>query len=341
MKYNKQILWNFINTKKAPNIKDYNFYIDAIDISNNYELYYYCPIEVKNNYQFITYIIDKFKDNKTFINEVAQYYLNNTSINDYTYQELVFIMSDLIKNPTDKNSLTYQAKKEIIYISKIKSIIKKMEENISEDNGLGFIFVLENEQSKIITNYIATKFVEDIFYNIAKYDLEEIIHMTYKDRFDFVTHGIDSFIIEFTAVFDGYLAYYLQNNKELIKDIHKHIKTIAKNWNKYIKKNYGNKIEELENSIQALLSNNNSPISIEEVYDYIDKKSLLLPIRLSNDYNNDNSLLSNKKINIEDYKILKEALDIAEDIFMCKEDKKKKDSKYKTKILNFKPNNKE
>lgn len=341
MKYNKKILWDFINNKEIPqNIKDYNFYIEAINITNDESLYYKCPQEVQNNYIFAIYLIKKFKDNKKFINDVAQNYLKSTEETDYRYQELIFIMSDLINNPKDYYYYFYQIKKDMIYTSKRLSIEELLSKESSEDYGLGFIIVLQNENSKVLIDYFATKYIEEIFYDIVRYDLEDIIHMTYKDRFDFVTYGIDNFIIEFIAVFDGYLAYYIKNNTNLIKDIHKYIKSLAKNWNKYIKINYGNKINELEEQIKDIMKKYNSSLTINEIYTYIDKKSLLLPIRLSNNLDDTEYILSNKKIKIEDLKCLKESLDAAEDIFMCKEENNEDNKKYKGKILEFKLNKK-
>lgn len=342
MKYNKKVLWDFLNNKQIPqNITDYNFYIEAINITNDKELYYKCPKDIQNNYTFVLYLIDKFKDDTKFINIVAQNYLENTPKNNYTYQELIFIMSDLITDKENVYYYHYQAPKDCIYNSK-KNIIEEFldEEKYSEEFGLGFLVVLENEQSKIIADYFATKFIEKIFYEIVRYDLEEIIHMTYKDRFDFVTYGIDNFIIEFISVFDGYLAHYLKDNMYLTKDIRKYIKSLAQNWNKYVKINYGSKINELEIALQTIISKYSSKLTLEEIYNYIDKKSQLLPIKLSNDYEEENILLSEKKINIEDYKCLKEALNIAENIFRIGEEKKQKEKRDKTKILKFN-NNKE
>lgn len=341
MKYNKKILWDFINNKKIPqHITDYNFYIDAINITNDKELYYKCPKEVQNNYTFALFLIDKFKDDTIFIDEVAQNYLDNTPKGDYTYQELIFIMSDLM-NFGDKNCMLYKTTKDIIYASKRALINEYIYEDGSEEYGLGFLLVLLNENSKVITNYFATIFIEEIFYDIAKNELEEIIHMTYKDRFDFVTYGIDNFIIEFTSLFDGYLAYYIKNDPSLIKDVHKYIKKIAKNWNKYVKENYSDKLDELEKAIQAIIEKHKSSLSIEEIYNYIDKKSILFPVKISNDDIENNKLLSNKKINVEDYRCLKESLDTTEDIFNCKGEKNQDDKKYKSKILEFKQRNKE
>ncbi len=342
MKYNRKELWNFINNKKIPqNINDYNFYIDAIKITDDKDLYYNCPQKIQNNYMFVLFLIEKFQENKEFINEVAQNYLSNTSKNDYTYQELIFIMSDLINEYEEKYYFQYRTVKDMIYKSK-KSLIKEYleETGYPKEYGLGFYIVLENEKSEVITNYFAIKYVKELFYNIANSNLEEIIHMTYKDRFDFVTHGIDNFIIEFISNFDGYLAYYINDNMFLIKDIHQYVKNIAKNWNKYIKENYSKKLEELKSSIQTIISKNNSSLSIEEIYEFIDNKSLLLPIKLSDNSKDNNMILSDKKINLEDYKCLKEALNTAEDIFTCKEEKKKEKKQNKTKILDFKPNSK-
>lgn len=343
MNYNKKALWNFINNKKIPqNINDYNFYMDAINITGDKDLYYKCPIIVQNNYIFVLYLIEKFQDNKNFINEVTQNYLLNTSKEDYTYQELIFIMSDLINDYEDNYYLQYKTEKDMIYTSK-RTLIKEFLEisNYPEEYGLGFFIVLGNEKSEVITNYFATKFIEEIFYNIVGNDLEKIIHMTYKERFDFVTHGIDNFIIEFISHFDGYLAYYLKDNMFLTKDLRKYIKNIAKNWNNYIKENYSKKLKKLESSICTTISKYNSSLSLQEIYDYIDKKLPLLPIKLSSSNEENNKYLSNKKINIEDYKCLKEALHVAEDIFDCRKEQNKETQQPKAKILEFKPNNME
>ena len=341
MKNNKKLLWDFINNKKTPsNITDYNFYIDAINITNDEELYYHCPIQVQTNYNFILYLVNKFKDNTKFINEISQNYLKNTPRNDYTYQELIFIMSDLVDDLEDVNN--YKIRKDIITNLRIKNIKNLLEENNDEEHGLGFIIVLENEESKVIADYLAKIFIAEIFYNIIKLEnLEEIIHITYRDRLDLVTYGMDRFVIEAISLFDGYLAYYITENIYLIQDIKKDIKKIMKNWKKYIKDNYSNQLDELEKATKELILKYESSLNIQDIYEYIDNKSPFLPVKLAkDDYENDN-ILSDKRINIKDYRCLKEALDTAESIFNCQIIKEKKHKGNKAKILEFKPKNKE
>ena len=336
------MLWNFINNGKIPkHMFDYQFYLDAFDITGDKNIYNKCPVEVKTNYLFVLSLIEKFSDDKQFIDEVACNYLSVTDKSNYTYQELIFIMSDLMDVYGKNNHYNYQYERDIIYNSK-KNMIRQLlkEEKLDEEYGLGFIIVLNNEQSEIIINYFATKFINGIFYNIVGYDLEEIIHMTYKDRFNFVTYGIDNFIIEFISHFDGYLAYYVKENMFLINDVYKYIKSITRNWNKYVRDNYSIKLEELELAIKSIISKYNSLLSVEEVYSYIDQKSLLLPVKLSVNDDGNNKVLSDRKTNISDYKCLKEALNIAENIFMCGEENKEKGKQSKAKILEFKLNDK-
>ena len=337
MKNNKKLIWKFLNGEKV-NTNNYNFYIEAINITNDKELYYKCPKKVKQNYMFVLYIIEKFKNDIDFINEVAQNYLSKTSKNNYTYQELTFIMSDLIDTHKDNKYSNYTKEKNMIYNSKREIIEEYLDKEQNEqDYGLGFIIVQENEKSEVITNYFATKFIEDIFYNMNELNLEKIIHMNFKEKSDIIKYGIDRYIIEYIDLSDEELSYYVEDNIYLIDEIKRDINYIIDNWNNYIKDNYHDKLIKLKQIITNLLLKYNSSLSIDYLYQYIDINNPSLPVKL---YKGKpiKTNINPKNININDYRCLKESLIIAEKILLHKNNNKsKKDNKSKAKILKFKP----
>ena len=336
MKNNKKLIWKFLNGEKI-DTNNYNFYIEDINIANDKELYYKCPKKVKQNYMFVLYIIEKFQNDIDFINEVAQNYLSKTSKDNYTYQELTFIMSDLIDEHKDNKYSIYNKEKNMIYNSKRKIIDEYLEEENEEDYGLGFIIVGENEKSEVITNYFASKFIEDIFYNMNELDLEKIIHMNFKEKSEIIKYGIDRYIIEYIDLFDEELSYYVEDNIYLIDEIKRHINFIINNWNNYIEDNYHDKLIKLKIIITNLLSKYNSSLSIDELYQYIDKNNPSLPVKL---YKGKpiKKVIPSKNININDYRCFKESLIIADKILLHKNNNKpKQDNKTKAKILKFKP----
>ena len=340
MKYSKKNIWDFINGKEEKKY-NYNFYIEAINISNDRNLYYRCPPEVKNNYLFVLYLIEKFNNNKCFINEIAQNYLSNTKKEDYTYQELTFIMSNIITNHNDKYYSIYKKERDMIYTSKRKFIENFLEEeDYPEEYGLGFIIVLINEKSEIITNYFAKKFIEDIFYKMEGTDIENIIHLNFREKEEFIKYGIERFLLEYINLFDDELSYYLENNTYLLKNIKININRIINNWDNYNNKKYKDKLTIFQNVSNIIIKKHKTSLSSEEIYQYIDEKNSLIPINLSK--SKYKKAKTNKdSINIIDYKCIKEISNLADDIFVYNKNinPNNYNSPSKGKILEFKPKN--
>ena len=335
MDYNKITLWNFINNKETPtNIYDYNFYIDAINIANDKDIYFKSPKEIKTNYQFVLFLLEKFYEDKKFINEVAQFYLNNINKKDYSYQELIFIMSDFIPIYDEEYNNKYEIEKNKIYQDKRKSIEDFLkEEQYDEEYGMGFFLLLFQEKSKIIVDYFANKFLEEIFYTMDNLTLEDIIHMNFSKKEDFIKHGIDNYIIEYVDLFDKDLANYLEDDPFIYIDIKMEIERIIENWNNYIDKKFSPKIALLKTKINEIIKKYKSTLSSKQIHKYINNNNII-PIDLPED---ENYTINSTLININDCKCIKESLDLVERLFANNNQNKeeKKQNNNKVKILKF------
>ncbi len=253
MQYCNSLIDAYINGEDIPffNIEDlendYIFMKQVIDRSNDKKIYYLCSDNLKNNYDFVKYLITKFKDDISFIYEVFNYFYNNTSKNiDIKTLELLVIIDNILSKlnfnlyDIDGNDL-----KKIIYFKQlleshyylIKHIIKE-EPKITEQDGLGF-FCIEFgfDNSKIISDYFAKRFLNEIFCIETsefqnKMNFEKFIHFKTKTKPDLKYKN--TFIINIVNSYSPFLADYISLNLYLLTDIIKELEQVLKNWDKYI-----------------------------------------------------------------------------------------------------------
>ena len=333
--YNKQEVWNYINGKKLKETTtNPNFYIEVLNITEDKTFYYKFPDNIKRNYKVTLKTIELFQEDQSFICEVANNYLLQTKKNNYTYQELIFIITPLINNHNLEEKYHFNKMKKDIYTSKLRLVREFLEEHYDENFGLGFIIIELNEKSKVIIDFLATKLIEKIFYKTVYNDLEDIIHMNFQTKEELEAYGTNNFIIEFIQLFDEDLAHYASLNPKIYQSINKIINHIIKNWPIYLKENYSTNLKIFFKEVHNILNTYNSSLSFNEICSLVDKKNPNLPLKLS-------MQPSPKHLNLTlpDYRAIKDVSTLAEELFINNnlnyQKLPEKDSK--AKILKFKP----
>lgn len=288
-----------------------------------------CSNEVKNNYEFIKFMVLEFSSDLDFIIEVANEYMSmfNNDL-DVTRLELTFIMANLLKDyknlDEDKMdvSIHYNMSKSMFLSSeKVKrqlEIIKEEDLFWKEEFGLGFR-INQYEYyctSDIVMNEIASTYIEDIFYNEADIKLEDLIHNRFKTVEDFNNFGVRKFLLNYIRCYDTNLADYIECHINLLRDLEKDIDRVIRNFD-----NYNDNLEVRRNLIfkhdaYEILGKYNCCTPINEFFVIIDKMNIKgIPKFFIND--EEGATLNLVDINnIEEYKIIKELIELAKEVYL-------------------------
>jgi len=349
---------DYINREDIENIEElennYKFMMEVIKLTRDKNMFNICSDEVKLNYEFIKFMVETFKKDVEFIDKIATEYIDTIGSEDVTSLELIFIMAGILKRNTETElALKYNfLKNAFITSEKIQTriaILKEEDLFWKEEFGLGFI-IMQYEyyhNSNVIMNEIALDLVEDIFYKETAIKLEKIIHNRFKTLEEFNKVGIRNFILNYVRLHDTNLADYLEVHTDLLKDMEKNIKVIVSRFDIYnenleIRKNqifYSEsrkilyKYRESTPLIEYLIHIDKQhikglPILVPTIYDGLDPSSDYTTVNLNN---------------ITDYKIIKEIINLAKEVYLEKEnqtDIKEIVINNKAKILDFKPNKK-
>lgn len=333
MKISKKLVYDYINGEDIENIDDlednYRFMMEVIKITHDKNMYHMCSDEVKNNYEFIKFMVLEFSSDLDFIIEVANEYMSmSNNDRDVTRLELTFIMANLLKDyknlDEDKMdvSIHYNMSKSMFLSSeKVKrqlEIIKEEDLFWKEEFGLGFR-INQYEYyctSDIVMNEIASTYIEDIFYNEADIKLEDLIHNRFKTVDDFNNFGVRKFLLNYIRCYDTNLADYIECHINLLRDLEKDINRIIRNFN-----NYNDNLEVRRNLIfkhdaYEILGKYNCCTPINEFFVIIDKMNIKgIPKFFIND--DEGTTLNLVDINnIEEYKIIKELIELAKEVYL-------------------------
>lgn len=333
MKISKKLVYDYINGEDIENIDDlennYRFMMEVTKITHDKNMYHMCSNEVKNNYEFIKFMVLEFSSDLDFIIEIANEYMSMSNNDlDVTRLELTFIMANLLKDyknlDEDKMdvSIHYNMSKSMFLSSeKVKrqlEIIKEEDLFWKEEFGLGFR-INQYEYyctSDIVMNEIASTYIEDIFYNEADIKLEDLIHNRFKTVDDFNNFGVRKFLLNYIRCYDTNLADYIECHINLLRDLEKDINRIIRNFN-----NYNDNLEVRRNLIfkhdaYEILGKYNCCTPINEFFVIIDKMNIKgIPKFFIND--DEGTTLNLVDINnIEEYKIIKELIELAKEVYL-------------------------
>ena len=224
---------------------DWQFMKAVIECSNDKKMYHFCSDSVKNNYEFIKFLVSKFYYDLDFIIPIVEDFLlihKNDEDNLESF-ELAILLSNLpVKDERLEN---YKALANVFYtaheIQVNYTLSLSDNEKFKYEVGKGFLISkFKYSQSKIITDYIAKKNVEKIFY-LTDNSLEELLHKNF-ENVDSITN-INSFLINHLLMIDKYLGNYISANVNLLNDIKKEIVKIKNNWNFYIQSINDDKVD--------------------------------------------------------------------------------------------------
>ena len=335
-KYNQKLIWKYINGEEIQNIdkleNDYKFLMQVIKVTRDKNMYNLCSKEIKENYQFIKFIIETFKSDEKFIIKIAEDYLNKFGEETIESKELIFLMCELLNknsNNFEENSIQFYLKRSLIYTTEKILIETTLQEEdfIKQDLGLGFIYILYDDigESKIITNYFAKTYLNEIFYN-NKFSLEELIHKHFKKFNDLEEVGVKQYILNYVAFFDTYLAEYLNNHLFLINQLEQNINNIIMNWPNFLVRELKNKNENFEFEAIKVIKKYGVTFDFYDACYQLDKMNLNLPFKLSgyeyykeimDDYDECIKITSNIDMNnLNNYKCIQEIVNLARKIYI-------------------------
>lgn len=242
---------------------DYKFMMEVIKYSKDKNMYDLCSDEVKQKYEFVKFMIEMFKEDDKFIISIANNYLDNIDESDITYKEIVVLISNLIDANKNADAIEFKIKSQLISEAEFVEIAAFLEqcndEELKEKIGLGFVYIMEKYgNSKILMDFFANEFMENIFYYNEEYTLEQYIHLNVRDKNKIIEPGINNFIINHVGTFDTALAGHISSNINLIKHLYKNIEQIANKWDYYM----------------VSLNNRREAIIEQEVYKFMDKEKI-------------------------------------------------------------------
>ena len=170
-------------------------------------------------------LIEMIKDNKDV--KQNQKYISEMITSNKELEELLIILS--------KKAISKEMHDELInlIVNHITNIIISVEK--INNNSLGFKYIKETMFDETIKTEIAKKLLDKNFYENKFYNLEEIIHMKYKNKEDLEKDGIENFILSYISTQDASLMNYVQKNKNLIEKYKEEILIYLneEKWDKY------------------------------------------------------------------------------------------------------------
>lgn len=249
--YSNDLVYKYVNGLEIDEDIDelennYEFMMQVLSLTKDSKMYNFCSDELKSNYEFVKNVILLFKDDIKFITEVADIYLMKSNRENICTKELIILMSNLTEKIKEANA--YNLRSTVFYINELSEIYSCLEYNKKDKQsinlGMGFIFVIDNySSSKLITDYLAKKFINSIFYEDKNYKFEELMHILIKDINTFDKNKINKFLIDYICSLDNALADYVSCHLELLDKVKKDMEFILKNWDLYIDLLNENRVE--------------------------------------------------------------------------------------------------
>lgn len=212
---------------------DAGFMISVISYTNDKKMYALCSDELKNNIDFVKSVIKIFKDDQNFIISIGEQYFNNCTKDDDKFEISIFLSEVLAL----ENKGVYALRKTMFYAS-IKQSLEIVSREISEEQlatfGKGFKYLLPMYSNrKVIVDFFAKKFLEEIFYG-SELTLEEIIHKYFKTITELEGNKLEKWLLTYISNEDESLANYVDTHLYLLDDLIKEVEIIKKNWNYYL-----------------------------------------------------------------------------------------------------------
>lgn len=254
---------------------DVDFMIQAFDFSGDIKMHLYCGENVRNDYRFIRRLIDKYKtdvekykqntkkckndvikyenDTKFIISIVDDFLGSRKNIKEEDFDvesiELNIIMEELLKDDEDvvfKYALENNAMFNYLLIILSDEFIKQ------KNLGLGFGLLEQYFKSKIILDYYAKSFLEEIFYRNEDCEFEKYIHKLVKDKNEIFGDKANSFVISTVERLDSSLSWYLSCNTNLLNKIKYDLGIIYNRFDDYTKRENERKAEALIDYIEKM-----------------------------------------------------------------------------------------
>lgn len=246
-KYKKQLIMDYIfgneitdyNTEELEN--DPNFMIEVINLTSDEKMYRLCSEDLKHNYNFVVFLMNKFEKNIDFLCNVVDEYLKEPENDVYRFEIVIRICTLTEKIKDDSKSLKYKLLRNTIYLAKKLEVDMALESidndpNLRNELGLGyFILFDEFNYSPIVTNYLATQYIKEIFED-KDINLEKLAHKQFKKVEDIDKIGVNNYLINIINLYDQALASYVSAHIELLNDYKIKLEKIKKDWHLFAEK---------------------------------------------------------------------------------------------------------
>ena len=324
-KYDKKLILDYVSGNDIEDYdideleNDYEFMMEVIEYTKDKNMYSLCSDEVKNNYMFVKFLIETFHEDIEFVVEVTNEYLNNHKEIDIAYKELIALISNLYGKEVDnldifgfKMVADGLKKAEYQYI---KSQMEKASIEDKMDFGLGFLYIVDHyATSKILTDFFATEFINDIFYQneMSKtdnkrevYNLEKLIHANTKNREDLNPERINNYIHDFIEPRDKSLAHHIANNLNLVEELKKDLTYVYNKWDYYMERLEARRRVILDDEIENIIKSHN----IEVLFDVYELVNYIL-VSLGHQPIEDEFTIYNENSEVELIKKLKSGVEL-------------------------------
>lgn len=332
-KYSKKLIWDYIHGEEIDHIdeleEDYQFMMAVIELSHDKKMYDMCSDQIKSNYEFVRFLIEMFQGDKSFIVRVANFYLDTVNENDVTYYELIIIMSKILHygDLGENEELDVAIYKYNVAASSLlfqQKMLAKMEIQKEKDLfwkrefGLGFLLIKAGigYQSDIICEYFAQEYLKDILKDDEDMNFETFLHKQFQSFEPIKKQGIHNFLITYIGLYDSNLADYAYKHLYLLEDMIKEMQRIEKNWESFEKNILEEKKELFESLVHQKISEYQSIYDFGDYCMHLDHMNLGLPFKLG--YFPDGFDLMDRKLAFNDYKCLKEVVELAQKIFLSR-----------------------
>lgn len=324
-KYDKKLILDYVSGNDIEDYdideleNEYEFMMEVIEYTKDKNMYSLCSDEVKNNYMFVKFLIETFHEDIEFVVEVTNEYLNNHKEIDIAHKELIALISNLYGKEVDNLDIFgFKMVADGLKKAEYQYIKRQMEKASTEDKmdfGLGFLYIVDHyATSKILTDFFATEFINDIFYQneMSKtdnkrevYKLEKLIHANTKNREDLSPERINNYIYNFIEPMDKALAHHIGNNLNLVEELKKDLNYVYNKWDYYMERLEARRRVILDDEIENIIKSHN----IEVLFDVYELVNYIL-VSLGHQPIEDEITIYNENSDIELIKKLKSGVEL-------------------------------
>ena len=246
-KYPKSLIMDYISGNEISEYNiddlenDVDFMTDVINYSSDKKMYHFSSLGLKHNSNFILYLMNKFANDLDFLCEIVDEYLKNPDDNVYRFEIVIRICNLTEKYQKEDLSIKYKIIRNTIYLTKKLEVDMALEsiendKKLQSELGLGyFILFDEFNSSPIVTNYLASQYIKEIFED-KDINLEKLIHKQFKNIEDIDKIGVNNYLINIINLYDQALASYVSAHIDLLSPCRKNIEKIKKEWNLFAEK---------------------------------------------------------------------------------------------------------